>query len=221
MHTTHTLAAPRIGAPVVALPRLSRRVGFWAIAFAFLAVTALSTAPSAIYGLYAQHEHLAPITITIVYAVYAAGVTTSLLLAGHVSDWYGRRVVLLPALVLATASTVVFIAWKSLPGLIVARLLTGLALGAAVATATAYIADLEARPNGAVTRRAQAVSTIATVGGLAFGPFATGLLTRYVSDNLTLPYVVLLVALVAAIVGVLLAPEGHPAVRPLPRYRPQ
>ena len=71
-----------------ALPWLSRRTGFWAIAFSFLAVAAFSTAPSSLYGLYEQQEHLSSLTITIVYAVYALGIMVSLLLAGHVSDWY-------------------------------------------------------------------------------------------------------------------------------------
>ena len=88
------------------LTRLSRRASFWAVAFAFLSLTALSTAPSALYRLYAQHDHFSSLTITIVYAVYVVGVLASLLLAGHVSDWYGRRVVLAAALVLAIASTI-------------------------------------------------------------------------------------------------------------------
>jgi MFS family permease len=78
-----------------ALPRLSRGAGFWAIALSFLAVTSFSTAPSALYGIYERQLQLSPLTITLVYAVYAVGVTVSLLLAGHVSDWYGRRAVLL------------------------------------------------------------------------------------------------------------------------------
>jgi len=222
MNAHHTATAPRLGASVPALPRLSRRAGFWAIAFSFLSVAALSTAPSALYGLYERQDHLAPLTITVVYAVYAAGVITSLLLAGHVSDWYGRRAVLIPALSLATAGTVLFISWQSLSGLIVARVLTGLALGATVATATAYIADLDAGPDGAVTRRAQIVAAVANVGGLAIGPLATGLLARYApAGGLTLPYVVLLVVLAVALVGVVLAPDGRRAAHPLPRYRPQ
>jgi MFS family permease len=221
MHLAHTVPAPRLGASVPALPRLSRRAGFWAIAFAFLAVAAFSTAPSSLYGLYAQHEHLSPLTITIVYAVYAAGVTTSLLLAGHVSDWYGRRVVLVPAIAVAAVAAVVFITWQSLAGLVVARVLTGLALGATVATATAYIADLDAGRDGAVTRRAEVVGAVASVGGLAIGPLATGVLARYAPDGLTLPYVVLLAALVAAVLAVALSPEGRPAAHPLPPYRAQ
>jgi MFS family permease len=221
MQLQDTLAAPRFGASAPTLPRLSRRAGFWAVAFAFLSVAAFSTAPSPLYGLYAQQEHLSPLTITVIYAVYAAGVTASLLLAGHVSDWYGRRVVLIPAITVATAAAVIFIAWQSLPGLIVARILAGLALGATVATATAYIADLDADRDGAVTRRAQVVGAVASVGGLAIGPLTSGVLARYAPDGLTLPYVVLLAALVVSVLAVALSPEGHPPARPLPAYRPQ
>jgi len=203
------------------IPRLSRGSGFWAIAFSFLALTAFSTAPSALYGLYEQQEQLSSLTITIVYAVYSVGVVASLLLAGHVSDWYGRRAVLMPALVIAGVAASVFIAWQSLAGLLVARVLTGVALGAAVATATAYIADLDAGPDGSVTPRSGIVATVANIGGLALGPLIAGVLAEYAPAGLTLPYVVLLAALIVAAVAVAVSPEGHQAVRPRPRYRPQ
>jgi MFS family permease len=203
------------------VPRLSARAGFWAVAFAFLALTAFSTAPSALYGLYEQQEQLSSMTITIVYAVYSAGVVASVLLAGHVSDWYGRRAVLIPALVVAGVAALVFIAWTSLAGLLVARVLTGVALGAAVATATAYIADLDAGPDGAVTRRSGIVATVANIGGLALGPLIAGVLAQYAPAGLTLPYVVLLAALILATAAVAVSPEDHRPVRPRPSYRPQ
>ena len=203
------------------MPRLSRRSGFWGVAFAFLALTAFATAPSALYGIYAQQEHLAPITLTIVYAVYAVGVVASLLLAGHVSDVYGRRTVLIPGLLVASVASVVFLAWPSLAGLLVARLLTGVALGASVATATAYIADLDAGPDGAPSRRSGIVATIANVGGLAIGPLLAGALAQYVPGGLTLTFVVLLAALIVAVGVVARSPEGRAPVRPRPSYRPQ
>ena len=61
-----------------------------------------------------------------------------------------------------------------------------------------------------MTRRAQVVGAVANVGGLAIGPLATGVLARYAPGGLTLPYVVLLVGLVVALLGVALAPEGRP-----------
>jgi MFS family permease len=204
-----------------AQPRLSRRAGFWAVACSFLALAAFSTAPSSLYGLYEHREHLSSLSITIVYAVYAVGTVVSLLLAGHVSDWYGRRAVLIPALAIAVAAAVVFLAWKSLAGLLFARVLTGVALGAGVATATAFIADLDGGPAGVATRRSGIVATVANVGGLAIGPLIAGLLARYEPHPLTLPFILFLAALVGATFLVVLAPEGHPAIRPRPAYHPQ
>jgi MFS family permease len=216
---SHRRARPRTG--IRPFPRLSRRASFWAVAFAFLALTAFATAPSALYGLYAEQDHLAPITLTIVYAVYAAGVVASLLLAGHVSDLYGRRTVLIPSLLVAAAASVVFLAWTSLTGLLVARLLTGVALGASVATATAYIADLDAGPDGAPSRRSGIVATVANVGGLAIGPLLAGALAQYVPGGLTLTFVVLLAALIVAAGVVARSHESREPVQPRRRYRPQ
>ena len=221
MQSSHTIEASPPRAAVRALPRLSRRTGFWAVAFSFLVVTAFSTAPSSLYGLYEHHEHVSSLTITFVYAVYAVGVVTSLMLVGHVSDWYGRRVVLLPAIGIAIVAAVLFLVWSSLPGLVVARVLTGLAVGAAVATATAFITDLDAVPGGGPTRRAGVVGTIANIGGLAIGPLIAGLLARYEPHGLTLPFQVFLALLVIGAIAVALAPEGRSPTHPRPAYRPQ
>jgi MFS family permease len=209
------------GAPTSASPRVSRRAGFWAIAFAFFVVTAFSTAPSSLYGLYEQREHVSSLTLTFVYAVYTVGTVASLLLVGHVSDWYGRRTVLLPAIGVAIVAAVVFLASRSVTALFVARVLTGVAVGAAVATATAFLTDLDGTPGGVATPRAGIVATIANIGGLACGPLIAGVLARYAPHALTLPFQVFLAALVLAVIAVALSPEGHPPARPRPRYRPQ
>jgi predicted MFS family arabinose efflux permease len=65
------------------------------------------------------------------------------------------------------------------------------------------------------------VATIANIGGLGLGALIAGLLARYVAHPLTLSFVVFLAALVVAVVLVTLAPEGHAAVHPRPRYHPQ
>jgi MFS family permease len=221
METRHTIEISRPRTAVRVLPRLSRRAGFWAVAFSFFVVTAFSTAPSSLYGLYERREHLSSLTITFVYAVYAVGVVVSLLLAGHVSDWYGRRAVLLPAIATTLVAAGIFLAWRTVAGLFIARVLTGFGVGAAVATATAFITDLDAGPAGPPSRRAGIVSTVANIGGLASGPLVAGVLARYQPGGLTLPFQVFLVALVLGGIAVALAPEGHPPLNPRPRYRPQ
>jgi len=221
METPLTIEISSQRTSVRGMPRLSRSTGFWAVAFSFFVLTAFSTAPSSLYGLYEQREHLSSLTITFVYAVYAVGVVVSLLLAGHVSDWYGRRAVLLPAITVTIAAATLFLLWTSVTGLFIARILTGIGVGAAVATATAFITDLNAGRASLPTRRAGIVSTVANIGGLASGPLVAGVLARYEPHGLTLPFQVFLAALVFAGIAVVLAPEGHPPLRPRPRYRPQ
>ena len=201
--------------------RLDRRSGFWAIAASLAVLTAFSTAPSSLYGLYQRQEGLSSVTITVVYAVYAAGLVASLLLVGHVSDWYGRRRVLVPALVTALVAALIFSCSTSLPALLTGRVLTGLALGAAIATATAYLTDLDTEPGGIPTRRSQIVATVANVGGLAVGPLLSGLLGQYVPALPRLSYQIFALLLVAAVLASVAAPEGRRLPRPRPRYHPQ
>src|SRR3954467_10224717 len=97
--------------------------GFWAVAFAFASVMAFTTLPTPLWSLYAQRDRFSSLTVTLVLAVYALAVALSLVLAGHLSDWHGRRRVLIPALALEIVACAVFMAWPSLPGLLVARVL--------------------------------------------------------------------------------------------------
>src|SRR5438067_730121 len=105
---------------------------------------ALGTAPSPLYGLYKARDGFSSFTITLIYAAYAIGAMATLFLAGHTSDWYGRRRLLLGALAPAVVSALVFLLWPAEPGLFVARIFSGLAVGAVVATATAYLVELDA-----------------------------------------------------------------------------
>src|SRR4029078_11762942 len=101
---------------------------------------------------------------------YTSAAVGALLLAGHLSDWYGRRRLLLPALGVAIVSAIVFLVWKSLPGLLVGRLLNGIAIGIIVATATAYMTELHAVGSPDETpRRAQLTASAIPVGRLGPG----------------------------------------------------
>src|ERR1700746_773565 len=78
------------------------RQGVWVVAFAFLAVMALGTVPSPLYGLYRARDHFSLFMVTVAFAVYAGGVIAALLLAGHLSDLYGHRRRLFPSVGVAT-----------------------------------------------------------------------------------------------------------------------
>jgi MFS family permease len=197
-------------------------VGFWSVAAVFLTVIAFSTAPAPLYSLYETRDGFSAFVVTIVYAAYALSAVVSLALAGHLSDWHGRRRVLVPVLLLEIAAAVVFLVWPALPGLLVARCLTGLGVGAFTSTATAWLAELHAahRPR-ATARLAQVIGTASNMWGFGVGTIVSGALAQWIPHPLTVPYVVFVIALVVGLLFVLAAPETRPATTPRPRYRPQ
>jgi MFS family permease len=197
-------------------------LGFWLIAVTFTLTMAFSTVPTPLYPLYQRQDRFGAFVVTIVFATYAVGVLVALFLAGHLSDWFGRKRVLLPAILLSIASALVFIGWTSVPALIVARLASGLSVGLLTATATAHLDDLhrQARP-GSSRMRASVVATAANLGGLGLGPLLAGLLAEHTAAPLRTPYLIFLGLLVLGVVAVLMTPETVAPVQPRPRYRPQ
>src|ERR1700756_1158198 len=151
------------------------RRSFWVVAFVFLTVMGFSTVPSPLYGLYRARDHFSLFMITVIFAVYAVGVIAALLLAGHLSDLYGRRRLLLPALGITILSAVVFLASKSLAALLVGRLLNGISIGIIASTATAYLAELDAvgRPEADASKATLTASAV-NVGGLGVGALVAG-----------------------------------------------
>ncbi|WP_234388589.1 MULTISPECIES: MFS transporter [Streptomyces] len=212
------------GAPALPVVGAARRhrSGFWTIAAVFVTAMAFSTVPTPLYPLYQARDGFSSFTVTVVFAVYAVGVLTSLLLVGHISDQIGRKKALTAALVAEVIAAGLFLAGHSLPVLIVARFVTGLGVGVLTAAATAHLQDLHAaqRP-GASTRRFEIVSTAANIGGLGLGPLVAGALAQYFGAPLHLPYVVFGVLLLAGVAAVALAPETVDRSAARPAYRPQ
>jgi MFS family permease len=197
-------------------------MAFWVVAAAFLLNMAFSAVPTPLYVLYQARDHFSGIMVTIVYAVYAVGVIASLFLAGHISDWAGRRRILVTALLVNVASAVLFIVFPSLAGLIVARVVSGISVGLTTATATAYLAELHlfARPD-ATGKRPQVVATAANLGGIGIGPLAAGLLAQYAPAPLRLPYIVIGGAIAALALLVAVAPETTTPPEQRPAWHPQ
>ncbi|GAB1508369.1 MFS transporter [Actinophytocola sp. KF-1] len=188
--------------------------GFWIVAATFLVAMAFSTVPTPLWPLYQAADGFPTSMVTVAFSAYAVGVLISLFLAGHVSDWVGRRRVLLPGVLLEVLAAAVFLAGHSLPLLIVARVVCGLGIGLITATATAHLADLA--PG---SRRAAHVATAANLGGLGVGPLVSGFFAQYVDGPLTTVYAVFLALLVVCAFALMLVPETVTATPR--RYRPQ
>ena len=183
---------------------------------------AFSTVPTPLYPLYMARDGFSTFMVTIVFAAYAVGVIIALILAGHVSDWLGRKTILIPALVLELVSAALFLTDPALPVLIVARLVSGLGIGLITSTATAHLHELNAAHRRAPSpQRFEIVSTAANIGGLGFGPLIAGALAQWVGLPLLVPYAVFAALLVISVVAVLLTPETVAEQPVRPAYRPQ
>lgn len=170
-----------------------------------------STLITPLYSLYQESFGFSEITLTLVYAVYVVGNVIALLIFGRLSDQIGRRRVAIPAVALAAAGTLLFLFARSTAWLVLARVLSGLAVGCSAGTATAWIADLL---GAGQPRRASSLAASANFAGIAIGPLIAGALVQYTRYPLQLPYVVYLVVLAAAAIGAITTRETV-ARRPL------
>jgi MFS family permease len=182
--------------------------GFWAVAFAFLVVMAFATLPSPLYGLYRVRDHLSALTVTVVYAIFAAGTIAALLGVRSVAERVGRRGVMLAAVATMMTGAALLAAWKTLPVLLIGRLLTGVAVGLAAGTAITYLIELRVRRDPSASPvRARNIGTSVNVGALGVGPLVAGCLAQWAGSPLTLPYLLFVALGAIAVVGLVTAPE--------------
>jgi MFS family permease len=193
-----------------------RRVAFW-LAALILSVTMLGTTlPTPLYVIYQAQWHFSDAIVTVTFAVYAAAVLATLLLAGRSSDQAGRKPVLAVALACSALSTIVFIFAPNVEVLIVGRILSGLSAGLVTGTATAALAELVP---ASASRRASLVATAANMGGLGLGPLIAGLFAQYAPHPTVLVFEVYLAVLAVAGLCLFLVPETvSPRQRPALRF---
>jgi predicted MFS family arabinose efflux permease len=183
---------------------LPLRAAYALAAFVIFLGLFASVTPSPLYHSYSVLWHFSPLTLTLIYATYAFGVLTTLLLGGRVSDQVGRRPVLLAALGVLMGSSVLFMVASATAWLFVARALQGLATGAALSTASAALLDLHPRRDAA---RVGLANGVASAAGLGVGFLVSSVLVQLGPAPRVLPYVVLLVLFATAFAGTYWMPE--------------
>jgi hypothetical protein len=205
---------PEVPATEAAAPRSrAGSSGFWTVAFAFLVVMAVATLPSPLYGLYRTRDHLSALTITVVFAIFAASTIVVLQRDSSIAARLGRRGMMLAAVATMMLAMAVLAVWKDLPGLLIGRLITGVSVGLAAGIAITYLVELRLRadPQASVVQ-ARTIGTSVTIGALGVGPLIAGCLAQWVTQPLTVPYLVFVGLGVVALAGLWTAPEtGTPS----------
>ncbi|MBX3260538.1 MAG: MFS transporter [Labilithrix sp.] len=180
------------------------------------AVFTLSNAPTPLYVLWRNEWHFSSGTLTVIFAVYIAGLIGTLLVAGRIADRYGRGVVLVPGLLLAVVSSGLFLFARDVMWLLGARLLAGMAVGAAVTGGMATVVDL------APTRSRHTASLLASaamVFGAGLGPLTAGLLARRINRPQVWIFAVMTAVTVVGSILALLLPLSRPEPAPRSRWR--
>jgi preprotein translocase subunit SecG len=197
--------------------------GFWTVAYTLLIVMAFATLPSPLFGLYRTRDDLSSLMITVVFAIFAAGTIAALLAVPRIAPRIGRRGVMLSSVAIMMAAAGLLAGWKALPGLLIGRLVAGVAVGLAAGTAITYLIELRLRADPKASMVwARNVGTAITVGALGVGPLVAGCLAEWARWPLTLPYLVFLALGAVGLAGLLVVPEtGTPGPGSVTTKRPK
>ncbi|MFB6820330.1 MFS transporter [Streptomyces virginiae] len=180
-------------------PTARRGLATTAVAFAFWITMAGTTAPTPLYPVYGEEFGFSPITVTVIFAVYALGVVVGLLAFGRLSDQIGRRPVLVAATLLCVGAAGVFLTADDVAVLLVARVLSG--FSAALVTGAATAALTELLPQEGRIRPAT-LALFANMGGLACGTLLVGILADVAPAPLRTPWIAMITLAAIGLVGV-------------------
>ena len=170
---------------VAGASRLRSGVAFGLLTSILVTLLASSSAPTPLYATYQARWGFSPVAVTVVFGVYAVAVLVSLLVLGGLSDHIGRRPVLTAALLAQAGVMLLFATASGLDVLLVARVLQGLATGAAVAAIGAGLVDLH-------PGRGPVANAAGAMGGTASGALVSALLVQLLPAPTQLVYFVLL-----------------------------
>jgi predicted MFS family arabinose efflux permease len=170
-----------------------------AIAYAGLYLAA--GAPSPLFVQYQQQWGFPAGLLTIAFAAYAFALVAALVVAGSLSDFIGRRPVLIGSLVVELGAMLMFLVAPNIGWVIAARVVQGLATGAATSTFSASLLELAPdryKKVGAI------IGSAAPAGGLGVGALLAGFAVQFSTSASAIVFATLAAVMVlGAIVAIL------------------
>ena len=198
----------------VLTPQSAARLTLFSFTGAVL-ISATSSAPTPLYPLYRTLFHLSPSLLTVIFGVYAFALLAALLTVGKISDYTGRRPLMLLALALNSVALMIFICADSAAVLIGARLVQGFATGIALPTFGATLID-------ANKHRGPLLNSVTAFLGMTLGTLAGSILVTYAPFPTVTLYALLLLAMLVTMALLPLIPETiSPQPGVLAALRPQ
>jgi len=189
-----------------------------------LAVAAGTNIPTPLLLIYRDELAMSSTSVTALFGVYALGLMPALVFAGPASDRWGRRRITLPAALLSTLASLLYVTVADSERLLfVVRFIQGAGAGAVFSVGSAWLVEAAVRRDRTSGARTAAVTM---TGGFAIGPVMAGLIGEWGPWPLVLPYLLhagglLLAVLATWSVVETLVPGGGDASGPRPGpFRP-
>jgi MFS family permease len=179
---------------------LPKGVGFVGISAALIAFFVAAGAPTPLLPIYEKNWGFAHSELTLAFGVYAIALLVALLVVGSLSDYIGRRPILIGALAVELVAMVGFLFAPSIGWLIAWRVVQGVATGAASSAfgaAAVELAPEHRKKLGAM------MSSLASTAGLGIGALFAGLVAQFIPNGAS--FAVWLVLVIVMALGTIFA----------------
>lgn len=164
---------------------------------------AASSMTTPLFPLYQASWGVSAFLISVIFAAYVGALLVSLLFLGALSNHFGRRAVIVAALVVQCVAMVMFLVADSGHWLVAARLVQGFATGIATTAVAAALLDVDQKA-GAM------INSLAPMVGMAVGALGAGALVQFAPLPLRLVYAIALVISLIQLVRTLVSAETFP-----------
>ncbi|WP_233608280.1 MFS transporter [Nocardia stercoris] len=156
-----------------------------------------------------KRDGLSAATVDLMLFEYVLGIVPAMLIGGPLSDRYGRRLLMCPAPIVAAAGSMLLACGEHVATLSAGRVLSGVALGLAMAVGGSWLKELSQPPYAVATApgtgaRRQAMSL---TGGFGLGAAVAGSIAQWGPWPGTLPYLINSGLCVAAAASLLATPD--------------
>jgi MFS family permease len=160
--------------------------------------------------MYENRDHYSALAVNALLGVYVVGLAPALLIAGPLSDRYGRRRIMLAGVAAAVLGSVL-LAFGPLGAVFLAlgRLLSGVTVGVAVAAGNSWLKELSQPPfdTGADEASGARRASLAFTLGAAGGALVAGLIAQWGPGPEVLPFLIHAAATIGFAVVVARTPE--------------
>jgi predicted MFS family arabinose efflux permease len=196
--------------------RASPGLAFAGVTLSFLGLFLAAGAPSPLFRLEQQEWGFPVWLLTIAFAIYAIALLATLLVAGSLSDYIGRRPVLIGALGVEAAAMLIFLLAPDIGWVIAARTVQGIATGAGVGAFTAAAAEYAPARH---KKLGVLAGSVAPAAGLGLGALMAGIVVRFTEAPGSIIFTFLAVFFVLGMIVVIASGETvarrHGALRSL------